>query len=92
MLNVTGLAFADAGDSLFKNEKLTYDGHLFFNAANSAIQGEKYLLNQQLSNIKMGSELQVTDWNKMKGLLIYNTLLPQWLLNFILSNFMTNSK
>ncbi|HEL8629160.1 TPA: siderophore legiobactin import outer membrane protein LbtU, partial [Legionella pneumophila] len=74
MLNVTGLAFADAGDSLFKNEKLTYDGHLFFNAANSAIQGEKYLLNQQLSNIKMGSELQVTDWNKMKGLLIYNTL------------------
>ncbi len=24
MLNVTGLAFADAGDSLFKNEKLTY--------------------------------------------------------------------
>ncbi|HHT9995392.1 TPA: siderophore legiobactin import outer membrane protein LbtU [Legionella pneumophila] len=74
MLNVTGLAFADAGDSLFKNEKLTYDGHLFFNATNSAIQGEKYLLNQQLSNIKMGSELQVTDWNKMKGLLIYNTL------------------
>ncbi|AMP91030.2 LbtU family siderophore porin [Legionella pneumophila] len=73
MLIVTVFAFANAGDFLFKNEKFTYDGHLFFNATNPAMQGEKYVLNQQLSNIKMGSELQLTDRNKMKGLLIYNT-------------------
>ncbi|WP_420911421.1 LbtU family siderophore porin [Legionella norrlandica] len=68
------LVFANTGNTLFKSEKFTYDGHIFFNATNSAIQGEKYLLNQQLSNIKLGSELHVTDWNKIKGLLIFNTL------------------
>lgn len=67
-------AFASTGNTLFKSQNFTYDGHIFFNATNSAIQGEKYLLNQQLSNIKLGTELQVTDWNKMKGLLIFNTL------------------
>ncbi|ETO94289.1 LbtU family siderophore porin [Legionella oakridgensis] len=52
----------------------TYDGHLFFNATNSAVQGEKYLLNQQLSNIKLNSELQMTAEHKLKGLFIYNTV------------------
>lgn len=68
------IAFADTGASLPKTKRFSYEGHIFFNATNSATQGEKYLLNQQLSNIKLGSELWLTDWNKMKGLLIFNTL------------------
>ncbi len=58
----------------WRPKRFSYEGHVFFNATNSAVQGEKYLLNQQLSNIKLGSELQINDWNKTKGLLIYNTL------------------
>ncbi|QLZ69353.1 MULTISPECIES: LbtU family siderophore porin [Legionella] len=58
----------------WRPKRFSYEGHVFFNATNSAVQGEKYLLNQQLSNVKLGSELQINDWNKTKGLLIYNTL------------------
>lgn len=68
------LAFANSASNLNKDKKFTYEGHVFFNATNSAAQGEKYLLNQQLSNIKLGSEWQLADWNRVKGLLIYNTL------------------
>ncbi|WP_454780971.1 LbtU family siderophore porin [Legionella sp. WA2022007384] len=55
-------------------KRFTYEGHVYFNATNSAVQGGRYLLNQQLSNVKLGSELQMNDWSKVKGLLIYNTL------------------
>ncbi|WP_454783902.1 LbtU family siderophore porin [Legionella sp. WA2024007413] len=55
-------------------KRFSYEGHIYFNATNSAVQGERYLLNQQLSNIKLGSEIQMNDWTKVKGLLIYNTL------------------
>lgn len=58
----------------WRPKRFSYEGHIFFNATNSAVQGERYLLNQQLSNVKLGSELQINDWNKTKGLLIYNTL------------------
>jgi hypothetical protein len=68
------ITFADSADRLFEQKKFTYDGHIFFNATNSAAQGERYLLNQQLSNIKLGSEWQLTDWNKANALLIYNTV------------------
>ncbi|WP_165474787.1 LbtU family siderophore porin [Legionella nagasakiensis] len=65
-----------AGTTYAQPESLhfSYDGHLFFNATNSAMQGEKYLLNQQLSNIKLNSELQMTAEHKIKGLFIYNTV------------------
>ncbi|KTD39455.1 coiled-coil protein [Legionella moravica] len=65
---------ADSASRLFDHQNVSYDGHLFFNATNSAAQGERYLLNQQLSNIKLGSEWRVTDWNKVNALLIYNTV------------------
>ncbi|RUR06320.1 LbtU family siderophore porin [Legionella sp. km772] len=57
-----------------ESKQFSYEGHLFFNATNSAAQGERYLLNQQLSNVKLGSELMLNDWNKAKSLLIYNTV------------------
>lgn len=59
---------------LLEDRKFSYEGHVFFNATNSSSQGEKYLLNQQLSNVKLGSEYQFSNWNKIKGLVIYNTL------------------
>ncbi len=68
------ITYANPISDLYKNKKLTYEGHIFFNATNSATQGERYLLNQQLSNIKLGSELKLTDWNTLKALIIYNTL------------------
>jgi hypothetical protein len=67
-------AYAHPIRDLYKNKNFSHEGHIFFNATNSATQGERYLLNQQLSNIKLGSELKLTDWNKLKALLIYNTL------------------
>lgn len=67
-------SFAKDPVSKGTTKRFSYEGHLFFNATNSAVRGEKYLLNQQLSNVKLGSELLLNDWNKIKGLLIYNTL------------------
>lgn len=58
----------------WRPKQFVYDGHIFFNATSSAVQGEQFLLNQQLSNIKLGFELQMNDWNTTKGLFIYNTL------------------
>lgn len=66
-------SFAASEYKLFENKRFHYDGHVFFNVTNSATQGEKYLLNQQLSNVKLGSELQLTDTNTLRSLLIYNT-------------------
>ena len=63
-------SFAKDPVSKGKTKRFSYEGHLFFNATNSAVRGEKYLLNQQLSNVKLGSELLLNDWSKMKGLLI----------------------
>ncbi|MBX3709718.1 MAG: LbtU family siderophore porin [Gammaproteobacteria bacterium] len=58
--------------SIKKN--FSYDGHIFFNATKSGVQGERYLLNEQLSNIKLTTDWQLTSWLKWHGLLIYNTL------------------
>ncbi|KTD73080.1 LbtU family siderophore porin [Legionella tucsonensis] len=66
--------FAKSAVLEWRPKRFSYEGHIFFNATNSAVQGERFLLNEQLSNIKLGSELQINDWNKTKGLLIYNTL------------------
>jgi hypothetical protein len=66
-------SFATGDYKIFENKRFHYDGHVFFNVTNSATQGEKYLLNQQLSNVKLGTQLQVTDTNTLRGLLIYNT-------------------
>ncbi|VEG90855.1 LbtU family siderophore porin [Legionella spiritensis] len=55
------------------SDKLSYQGHVFFNVTDSAPVGESYLLNQQLSSVKLESEYQPGKWSRLKGLLIYNT-------------------
>ncbi|KTC98431.1 LbtU family siderophore porin [Legionella erythra] len=58
----------------FENERFSYQGHVFFNVSDSALAGERYLLNQQLSNVKLESDLALWEQSGVKGLLIYNTL------------------
>lgn len=72
-MTLHAISFAATEYSIFENKRFSYEGHVFFNATNSATQGEKYLLNQQLSNVKLDSKLQLTELNTLKGLLIYNT-------------------
>lgn len=74
LVKINSVAFAYAMSTPNDELNFTYDGHLFFNATTSALQGEKYLLNQQLSNLKLNSELQINELSKIKGLFIYNTL------------------
>lgn len=66
-------ATALAASKPTKEKWFTYKGQVFFNATHSGVQGEKYLLNQQLSNIKLSSDLRLTDWSRIHGLFIYNT-------------------
>lgn len=54
--------------------KLTYQGHLYFNATKSGLQGEKYLLNQQISNLKLFLQQRLSPWGELKALAIYNKL------------------
>ncbi|KTD46988.1 coiled-coil protein [Legionella rubrilucens] len=58
----------------FQNERFAYQGHVFFNVSDSALAGERYLLNQQLSNVKLESDWAFSEKSQIKGLLIYNTL------------------
>ncbi|WP_232051843.1 LbtU family siderophore porin [Aquicella siphonis] len=58
---------------LFESDYFNYDGHVFFNVSQSGAQGEKYLLNEQLSNIKLATDWRPASWVKWHGLLIYNT-------------------
>ncbi|QRN03058.1 LbtU family siderophore porin [Legionella sp. MW5194] len=58
----------------FENERFSYQGHVFFNVSDSAMAGERYLLNQQLSNVKLESDWAFREKSQIKGLLIYNTL------------------
>lgn len=73
MITVNLNAFAQSMSSMIDALNFTYDGHLFFNATTSAQPGARYLLNQQLSNLKVNLEMSVNKWSTMKGLLVYNT-------------------
>ncbi len=54
-------------------ERLRITASLFLNATRSGIQGENYLLNEQLSNIKLNTDLRLDEWNRFHSVLIYNT-------------------
>lgn len=53
---------------------LTVGGHMYFNVSHSGIQGEQYLLNQQLSTMKLITDFRPTTWARVHGLLIYNSV------------------
>jgi hypothetical protein len=54
-------------------DSLTISAHAFFNVTHSGIQGERYLLNQQFTNVKIYSDIRYTEWSRIHGLLIYNS-------------------
>lgn len=54
-------------------ETVTLKGHMYFNVTHSGVQGEQYLLNQQLSNIKLIADWRFVPWGKLHGLMIYNS-------------------
>lgn len=54
-------------------DKFSYHGHVYFNASHSGVAGEKYLLNQQISNVKLYSDYQLFSDSKLHTLLIYNS-------------------
>lgn len=51
-----------------------FRGDIFFNVTHSGVQGEEYLLNQQLSNIKLYTDVDLNAWTKIHSLLIYNSV------------------
>lgn len=57
----------------FKTSTFNYDGHIYFNLSHSGVSGERYLLNEQLSNIKLATDWRPAPWISWHGLLIYNT-------------------
>lgn len=67
-----GKSFASPTSELLKNSQFTNEGHIFYNGAYTGSPGEKYLLNQDLSNIKLSSQLQFNEWSKIYGLLIFS--------------------
>lgn len=54
-------------------ERLNIRASLFLNATRSSLPGGRYLLNEQLSNIKFNADLRLNDWNRFHAVLIYNT-------------------
>lgn len=70
LLSTTGVA---ATKKTLQPGQFSYDGHVFLNATKSAVRGENYLLNEQLSNIKLATDWQIKSWLKWHGLVIYNT-------------------
>lgn len=61
-------------NGLLTNSKFTHEGHIFYNASLTGSADEKYLLNQDVTNIKLSSQLQLNEWSKIYGLLIYTTV------------------
>lgn len=55
-------------------DQFSYHGHVYVNASHSGAAGEKYLLNQQLSNVKLYSDYQLFNDVKLHTLLIYNSV------------------
>lgn len=45
---------------------------MYFNVTHSGVQGEKYLLNQQLSSVQLLADLRLTEKTKIHSLLVYN--------------------
>lgn len=61
-------------ESIKKQNILSMRGSIFFNVTNSGVQGENYLLNEQLSNIKLYTDLNLQKWGRIHTVFIYNTL------------------
>lgn len=59
---------------LWPSDRVTFYGRIYFNATRSGIQGEQYLLNQQLSNIKLYSNAKLTNNRTIHAVFIYNTV------------------
>lgn len=53
-------------------DKLTASGYLYLNATESAAQGEKYLLNKQLSSIQLNLDWKPTNTAIVHSVFIYN--------------------
>ena len=53
-------------------DTLTTKGFIYLNATESASQGEKYLLNQQLSSVQWGVDWTPTTTTKVHSLFVYN--------------------
>jgi hypothetical protein len=55
-------------------KRFEYDGRIYFNATHSGMHGEDYLLNEQLSNVKLNSHFNLSEQVKLRALFTYNTI------------------
>jgi hypothetical protein len=56
----------------FNEKKVNFYGYLYLNATHAGFQGERYLLNQQLSSIQLGLDWEMVRWSKLHAVFVYN--------------------
>ena len=60
----------------------TFGGHVYYVATHAGLQGERYLLNQEFTSVKLSGDLALSPTSHLHGLFIYNTtpspLYPQY--------------